>query len=352
MTVLLILGGLVLLVGGAELLVRGATRLASAAGIPSLVIGLTVVAFGTSAPEMAVSVGATLQGDSDIALGNVVGSNIFNVLFILGASALVAPLVVDRRMVREQVPLMVAVSGLLIVLALDGSVGRIEGLVLFGGVLAFTTFLIRRGRRESTAAAASAPPMETIAGTGGVVRSGVYVAAGLALLVAGAHGLVTGAQELARAAGLSELVIGLTVVAAGTSLPELATSIVATLRGERDIAVGNVVGSNIFNILAILGVSAMVASDGVTISPGALTFDLPVMTAVAVACLPVFIGGRIDRWEGGLFLAFYVAYAIYLGLDATNHGALDEFRAAMIWFVLPLTVLTLVVTASRAFRSG
>ena len=349
MTIFLLLLGLGLLVVGAELLVRGASRLAGAAGIPPLVIGLTVVAFGTSAPELAVSLSATFGGEPDIAMGNVVGSNIFNVLFILGISALVAPLVVARQVVRSEVPVMIVASALLWILALDGAIGRVEGGLLFAGIVAYTAVLIRNGRRDTASAARDGaleppPPARPVLDVATVV-------VGLVLLVQGSRWLVDGAVEIAGALGLSELVIGLTIVAAGTSLPELATSVIASIRGERDIAVGNVVGSNIFNILCILGLSALAAPAGVPVSASALAFDIPVMAAVAVACLPVFFTGHlIARWEGAVFLGYYVAYTAFLVLGATGHEAVPQLRSAMLWFALPLTAVTLLILAVRQAR--
>jgi cation:H+ antiporter len=353
-TLLLFVIGGVLLIVGAELLVRGASRLAVRAGISPLVVGLTVVAFGTSSPELAVTVGSAYLGDADVALGNVIGSNIFNVLFILGLSALFAPLVVAQQLVRLDVPLMMGVSVLALILSLDGAVGRWDGLLLFSCVIAYTAFLVRQSRKETKGVRE-----EYDEAFGDGRRRGAtwvievaQVAVGLALLVAGARWLVEAAVATATAMGVSSLVIGLTIVAAGTSLPEVATSVLATLRGERDIAVGNVVGSNIFNILCVLGLGSVVAPAGIPVPPGALTFDFPVMIAVAIATLPIFITGyTIARWEGAVFLAYYVAYTVYLVLDATEHDALNEFGAAMTWFVLPLTALTLALSLHRALRA-
>jgi len=351
--------GLVALVVGAELLVRGASRLALSFGISSLVVGLTVVAFGTSAPEMAVSVQSAWSGRVDIALGNVVGSNIFNVLVILGLSALLTPLVVHQQVIRQEVPVMIGVSLLLWALVLDGGISRWEGFLLAGLVMGYTVLLIRQSRRETATiqAEVSAEYDEAFDGQAKSWDShwGVQVLlilAGLALLVAGAHWLVESAVGFARQLGVSELVIGLTIVAAGTSLPEVATSVMAALRGERDIAVGNVVGSNIFNILAVLGLSASVAPADLAVAPAMLSFDVPIMVAVAVACLPVFFtGARVNRGEGALFLALYAAYTLYLILHATGHEALPAYGAAMA-FVLPLVAATLLVLAWRHWRAG
>jgi cation:H+ antiporter len=339
-------GGLLLLIVGAELLVRGASRLATSFGVSSLVIGLTVVAFGTSAPELAVSVLAARKGQADLAFGNVAGSNIFNVLFILGVAASLAPLVVARQVVRQEVPVMVAVTGLAWLLARNGAVGRGEGLLLVAGLAAYTWLQIVQGRRAARAEAVAPAPARPRRLLAAFVALG-----GLVLLLLGSRLFVGGAVGLARLLGLSELVIGLTVVSVGTSLPEVATSVLATIRGERDIAVGNVVGSNIFNLLGVLGLSAAVAPPGVPVAPGALAFDVPVMLAAAFACLPIFLTGhRIARWEGFLFVAYYGAYLAYLILAAASHDALPRFSAIMLTYVLPLTAVTLAVTVLRALR--
>lgn len=349
MIVVLFLVGLVFLISGAEGLVRGSSRLALAAGISPLVVGLTVVAFGTSSPEMAVSVQSALAGSSEIAVGNVVGSNIFNVLLILGLAAAVTPLAVAHQVVRLEVPLMIAASFLMLGMAYDGQIGRLDGLLLFSGAVAYTSFTVRRSRAETADRSVLEAPIPVSAKE--VLSQLVWILAGLALLVIGSRWLVQGAAEFARLLGVSELVIGLTVIAAGTSLPEVATSIVASLRGERDIAVGNAVGSNLFNILFVLGTAAVVAPEGVIVPPAVLSFDLPVLVAVAVACLPIFFTGNvIARWEGLLFLGYYVAYTAYLILRAAEHDALPVFSQVMWLFVLPLTVLTLAVLAVRAYR--
>jgi cation:H+ antiporter len=344
-TIVLFLLGIGLLVFGADLLVRGASRIALAAGVSPLVIGLTVVAFGTSAPEMAVSVKAALAGQADIAYGNVVGSNIFNVLFILGLSALVAPLLVDRQLMRRDVPIMIGASLLLPALALDGRIGRFDGALLFAGILSYTS------RKESAAKRAEAAAEMPAEPAGSFWVNLLLVLGGLGMLVLGARWLVDGAVAFARSFGVSELVIGLTVVAAGTSLPEVATSVLAAWRGHREIAVGNVVGSNIFNILCVLGLTGLVAPGGVPVAAQALAFDTPVMIGVAIACLPIFFTGHvIARWEGSLFLFFYAAYTAFLVLKATQSAALPGLQSAMAFFVLPLTAVTLAVLAAKAFH--
>jgi len=354
--ILYFVAGLAALVAGAEPLVRGASKLAMSFGISPLVVGLTIVAFGTSAPEAAVSVGAVMNGSGDIAVGNVVGSNIFNVLFILGTSALIVPLAVHAQVIRQEVPIMIGASVLLAVTALDGRLGRWESAFLLALLAVYTVFVVRQSRAES-----GVVRDEYEAGT---QRSGswdrhwsvqlILIVAGLALLVAGSNSLVDASVAFARALGVSDLVIGLTIIAAGTSMPEVATSIMAALRGERDIAVGNVIGSNTFNILGCLGLSGVVSGAGLGIGPAVLNFDLWVMIAVAVACLPVFVVDReIGRGRGLMFLGFYVAYVAYLILDAQGHDALDEYSTVMLGFVLPITVVTLVaMTLRRPSESG
>ncbi|MFN2375310.1 MAG: calcium/sodium antiporter [Candidatus Binatia bacterium] len=357
MPLLLFIAGLAGLIAGASLLVRGASRLALGLGLSPLVVGLTVVAFGTSAPEMAVTTGAVLSGQSGLALGNAVGSNIFNVLFILGMAAVITPLAVHRQVIRQEAPIMIGGALLLVVLGMDGVFGMLDGVLLLTLLVGYTVFLVRQSRAENQGSvpdefAAELRP----AGRGDwdsrlPVQVGLVVA-GLALLVLGSEALVSSAVVFARAAGLSEVVIGLTIVAAGTSLPEVAASVMASLKGERDIAVGNVVGSNIFNIFGVVGLGAVVAAasgaPALPLPPDVASFDLWVMLAVQAACLPVFLTGReIARWEGALFLGYYVAYSAYVVMAAQRHEATEAFADAMLGFVLPLTVVTLVVTLVR-----
>jgi cation:H+ antiporter len=353
---LLFVAGLAALVVGARSLVRGASRLALTLGVSPLVVGLTIVSMGTSAPELAVSVGAAAAGRTDMAVGNVIGSNVFNVLFILGVSALIAPLAVNAQLVRQEVPIMIGASLLLVLLALDGSIGRAEAALMTVLLVVYTAYLILQSRSET-----KATRDEYAEAVERRVRDWdrhwsvqlLLVAAGLSLLVLGSGWLVDAAIAFARAFGVSELVIALTIIAAGTSMPEVATSIAAALKGERDIAVGNVVGSNIFNILGCLGASGLAAADGLPVPAPALSFDLWVMLAATFACLPVFLTGReIARWEGGLFVGYYIAYVAFLVLSARQHEALPAFSAVMLSFVAPLTIVTLLVALLRSQRAG
>jgi cation:H+ antiporter len=348
----LLIAGLLFLITGAELFVRGAARLAALAGVPPLVIGLTVVALGTSAPEVAVSLQAALTGRADIALGNAVGSNITNILLILGLSAVITPLAVSRRVIRLDVPVMIGVALLPLLFGLNGRLSRGDGLlfvILSGG---YTFFLLRQGRQETgngeTSAERSRRAVPTVRRW---AQNIVLVLGGMLLLIVGARWMVDAAVTTARTLGLSELVTGLTIVAIGTSLPELATSVTASLKGERDIAVGNVVGSNILNILLVLGLAAAISPKGIAVSPAALHFDLPVMLAASLACLPIFFTGSvIARWEGFLFLGYYAAYTAYLLLASSSHEVLPLFNKVMLLFVIPLTVLTLLVVTWRSLR--
>ena len=353
MNLLLFIAGLAALVVGADLLVRGASRLALSLGISPLVVGLTVVAFGTSAPEMAVSVGAVLDGQTDIAIGNVVGSNIFNVLFILGLSALIVPLVVNLQLIRQEVPILIGASLLMLVLVQDGRIGMLDGALLFVLLLVYTGFLVVQSRAAGQAAVDShadeLPSTTPGAWDSRLPAQLALISAGLVGLVMGSDWLVTSAVSFAKQIGVSDLVIALTIVAAGTSLPEVATSIAAALKGERDIAVGNVVGSCTFNILGCVGLAGLASgSQGLGIAPQVMGFDLWVMLAVTLACLPVFITGReIARWEGALFLAYYAAYVAWLILAAQHNGLLGTYSTVMMSFVLPLTLVTLVVMLIR-----
>lgn len=342
--ILLLITGLVILVVAAEIFVRGASGLASRAGISPLIVGLTIVAFGTSAPELAVSLNAVWKESPDLAVGNAVGSNIFNVLFILGITALISPLIVAQKLVRIDVPIMIGAAVLLWVLTLDGSLSRGEGLALFVGIVLYVVLAVWSARRESSSVrkeydeanpAAQSPLWLTI----------LLLVGGLAAIVLGARWLVQGAAGIATSLGVSDLVIGLTIVAAGTSLPEVATSVIAAIRGHRDIAVGNVVGSNIFNVLGILGATSALAPEGLPVASSVLAFDIPVMLGVSIACLPVLISGMgISRGEGAALLAGYICYTAYLVFNATGHDDLAYLSASTLWLALPLAGLGIVGT--------
>lgn len=350
--VLLFAGSVGLLVLGSDWLVRGASRLAAAMGISPLVVGLTVVAFGTSAPEFAVSIAAALSGQGDMALGNVVGSNICNVLLILGLTALVLPLAIDRQIIRLDAPLMVVATLAVVVTAYDGVVSRRDGLALFTALVAYLAMLVWMSSRSPKQAVELTEPGPAQGPKGGNAAANLgLVVVGLVMLVGGGQGLVTASVAFARALGMSELVIGLTIVAVGTSMPEIATSLVAAWRGERDIAVGNVVGSNIFNALGVLGATAMVSASGVGVAPSALMFDLPVMVAVTLLCLPVFRShGEISRAEGALLLMCYGAYTLELILMSTNSVLARPVGLGLMLGFVPLVLVFVLLSTGHDIR--
>lgn len=346
----LFLLGLAGLVAGSEILVRGASGLALRLGLSPLVIGLTVVSFGTSAPEVAVSVEAAWRGATDLIVGNVIGSNIFNILAILGLSAMVIPLSVHNQVIRQELPVMIGAGVLLLVLGNDGQLGTVDAAMLSLCLIVYTVFLVVQSRQEEKRLRAMGANNGSVEDQGqqpppALWLSIIFVLGGLVLLVYGSGWLVEASIAFAKALGVSDLVIGLTVVAAGTSMPELAASIAAAVKGERDMAVGNVIGSCTFNLFGCLGVAGLVSEGGLALAPAAMGFDLWVMLATFIACLPAFISGReIARWEGTVFFAYYVFYVVYLILHAQSHSALGAFSDALMGFVIPLTVITLVVT--------
>ena len=343
--------GFVALIGGGNFLVRSSARLAAAIGISPLVIGLTVVAFATSAPELAIVIQSAWADKTDLAIGNAVGSNIFNVLLVLGLSALVAPLVVTARVIRLDVPLMIGASILLLLLSIDGHLSRWDGSLLFTLLVAYIVWTIRESRKAVKAVKQEFAQEFGPTGRNHLMIQVAFLLTGLALLVVGAHFTVVGCVEIATAMRASELIIGLTVVALGTSLPEVVTSVVASYRGDRDIAVGNVIGSTMFNILGVLGLGSLVSPAGIAVPLNAIRFDMPVMIAVAVVCLPIFfVGHRIARWEGGLLLGYYFAYLAYLILHATGQGLGRVLDIVMILFVIPLTAVTILITVYRYWR--
>ncbi len=317
---LLLAAGLSLLYVGGEALVKGAAGLALRLGLTPLAVGLTVVAFGTSAPELAVSLDAAFKGEGDLSLGNIVGSNIGNVGLILGLTALIRPIAVHLQILKFDLPVLAVVSAGFMLTALDGRIGRIEGAVLVVGLPLYVAAVLRLSRRESRAVqqefaeeiAADAP----VVAAGNVWALALLVAVGIGMLVLGGQAFVTGSVAIAERLGVPKAVIALTLVALGTSLPELATSLVAAARGQGDIAVGNVVGSNLFNILSIAGLTGLIAPID---APGVTTVDLGVMLLFTLALFPIVFAGRrrrIGRIEGALLLAGYVGFVAWLAATA------------------------------------
>lgn len=308
--VLSIIIGLICLYFGAEGLVRGSSSLALRLGVKPLVIGLTVVAYGTSMPELVVSSKAALDGYGGIAIGNIVGSNIFNIAFILGLSALIRPLRVNLQVIRLDMPVMILASLLFFALFQDITLTRPEGLIFTSGIALYTVGLLYLSRKEAEKASAQELHASIPEKRKHLVLDLGLIVGGLVLLVVGARLLVDGAVKLAELWGVSKAVIGLTIVAAGTSLPELATSVIAAIHKETDIAIGNVVGSNIFNILGILGISSLLAPLNGT---GISMIDLSVMIGTAIVLLPFMRTGFVlNRWEGAVLLCIYGGYLYYL----------------------------------------
>jgi cation:H+ antiporter len=316
--VLLLLLGLAALVGGAELLVRGGSKVAAGLGIAPIIIGVTVVSIGTSAPELAVGIEAATSGNGSLAVGNIAGTNVVNLLLILGLSAALRPLEMHAQTLRLDLPVMVASAALVLLLAWDGTISRLDGAILVVLALVYTLVIVRIARRERPFVTEEydreyATPQDKPETPVRFAWHGALLLVGIVVVVLGADMLVDGASGIARARGISEAVIGLTIVAIGTSAPELVTTVVSTIRGDRDIAVGNLLGSSVFNLLLILGVTATVPAGGIGVERTLVTVDLPVMLAVAVLCVPVFMSGRrVSRGEGLGFVGLYAAYLTYL----------------------------------------
>lgn len=315
---LLVIGGLLALLGGAELVVRAGTGLATRLAVRPIIIGLTVVSVGTSVPELAIGIDAALNGSPNLAIGNIVGTNLINFLFILGLSALLIPIAIDRRTLKFDLPAMIAVTLALFLMSLDGMLTRLDGALLLAGAVAYTLGLMRVSRRETADVDEDYTGAVSASSERRLTRIGLSLMLGLALVVGGAELLVEGAVSAAHALGVSDAVVGLTVIAIGTSAPELVTTIMSTVRGDRDIAIGNLLGSSIYNIAAVLGLTVLVAPHGVPVSEEVRNADLVLLVATMVAALPVLVSGaRITRTEGGLFVATYLGYLAWLLLTRT-----------------------------------
>jgi cation:H+ antiporter len=340
------LAGLTGLLVAGHALIDGATRIGTTIGLPPTVVGLTLVAAGTSAPELAVFYQAIRADDTELAVGSIIGSNIANVLLVLGTVASIGAIRVAQRVVRIDLPAMILASVALLLLAGDGVLDRLEGVALLAGLIVFVIAVLRNNARTQPVQSATTddadPPRPSL------IRPLVAIVAGVAGLAVAAGYVVEGAERIAIAIGVPELIVGLTVVALGTSAPEIATSLIAALRGNRQLALGNAVGSNIFNILLVLGVSGLLAPAGVAFSQDAVRLDLPILVAAAIACLPIIFWDRtLDRWEGALFVVFYLAYLAFLVLDGTDRLVADPLAVAIGVFVAPLGALTLLVGLAK-----
>lgn len=309
--------GLLALIAGAELITRGGVQVATRVGVPPIIIGLTIVALGTSTPELAVGIEAARRGSGSLAIANIAGTNIVNILLILGLSALLRPLALTMQTLRFDLPVMTLVAVALVVLALDGSLTRAEGIVMMVAALIYTVAIVRLTRRESfmtkiefarefRASRRLSPIHEVLLNLAALI-------VGIAVVVIGSDWLVDGGVALARTMGISDAVIGLTIVAIGTSAPELVTTVIGTLRNDRDIAIGNLLGSSIYNILVILGLTCIVSPEALPVERHLALIDIPLMALVAIVCVPVFLSARrVSRLEGGMFVGAYVVYLTYL----------------------------------------
>ncbi|HGY5534237.1 MAG: calcium/sodium antiporter [Prochlorococcus sp.] len=347
-----VLAGIGLLFGGGELFVQGSVAISLIFGIPQLVIGLTVVALGTSAPELFVSVSSVLKGSDALAVSNVVGSNIFNVLVVLGSSALVLPLRVESRLVRRDVPLLLAVSAAVWGMASAGRVTWQAGAALLIALVINSVWEIRTAREEPEEMAEAEPQISTETANGGFIKACILLLLGILLLGVGSNQLVAGASNAAKLLKVDETVIGLTIVSAGTGMPELVTSLVAALRGRTDLAIGNVVGSCLLNQLLVLGSCAVVAGgSGLLVDPLIIERDLPVMVLTTLACMPIFwTKGQISRLEGGILVGLYAFYLTDQVLNSTNHTWQDEFRLTMLCIVLPIVLIIIVLQTVMYWR--
>jgi len=342
--------GSILLIAGADKLVTGASALARRLGLSRVVIGLTVVALGTSTPELFVSVAGALQGKTGLAVGNVVGSNIGNILMILGITGVIAPLAVNARILSFDTPVMITAAIMVSVLGIDGSISRLDGVILLICAVVYLWVSVRSAKVGDTDSLKDAPSESVPT----LLPSVTWLVVGLCLLGGGSQLVVSGAVELARAAGLSELVIGLTIVAVGTSLPEIVTSILAARRGETDLSVGNVVGSNILNVLVILGASSMLTSEGLRVAEVALGFDIPIMIGVSILAWPMFWTHRtVTRLDAVILGIGYVLYVTALVMSWENQLMVRAWYAALTAYAIcSAGVITVELTTGRTKVAG
>lgn len=344
LTVILFFISVIALWAGAKWLVQGSAQLAARFRIPSILIGLTIVAWGTSSPEVAVTLVGAWKGEGELVIGNIVGSNIFNLLFILGLSALMTPIVVKWQLIRLDVPLMIVSTLFFWFLAFNQKLGHLSGLLLLVGMGFYLFITFRFAKKEETT-------KEKLPHLPSLWMQIISIVLGLILLIAGSELFISQASKIARSLGVSELLIGLTLLAGGTSLPELVTTLMALRKGENDIAIGHIVGSNISNLLGVMGLGALLSPQAIEIPQKALTFDIPIMIAASIGALPIFFTGhRISRWEGILFLFYYALYLTFLLLEMRFRSSLFYFTTALFFFIIPLTILTVIIGVVRHFQ--
>lgn len=345
LTIFWFIFGLASLIWGAEILVRSASKLAVSLGVSKLVIGLTVVAFGTSAPELAVGIEAGINDQPDILLGNVVGSNLTNTLLILGLSALIIPLNVHKNLIRFDLPVMIAATLLLMILSFNNILTFWECILLVVCLFLYLYALIRFSGKATLTE-------QELLDAGSPWLNGLLAILGLIMLIAGARWLVESATIFAEMAGVSELVIGLTIVAIGTSLPEIVTSILAAVRGEKDLAVGSIVGSNILNILSVIGISGLFIS-GIPVQDSLIRIDLVVLLGISLLCAPFFFSGNIiSRLEGGVLFSGYLLYLFYLYLDSIQSDLMVMFANVVLLGLMPLVVLIALFELFRELKKS
>jgi cation:H+ antiporter len=355
MTVFLFILGLAVLIGGAELFLRAVDKFGAAWSVSPVVMGLTVVAFATGAPELAISLQAAVDGKPDLVLGNILGSNIANILLILGIAGLVNPLKITNRIIRVDVPMVIIASTLLFVLAMDGLLSPLDGGIIFGALILYSIFMyfqIRKDRinNKLNGLAEQTDVDEPVT----TLFYGKYILmllGGLVLIVMGSRWMVASAVEIAGILGISELIIGLTIVSIGTSLPEVATSVAAVRHGDSDTAVANVMGSNLYNILLTLSLTVLIAPGAIDVSQEAINLDLPIMLIVAIACLPLFWPGKeLGRKEAVGFLFYYGAYMTYLVFLAMQHPLKQTMETVMVWWIFPITACLIILKFILDFR--
>ncbi len=339
------IAGLIFLYFGGEFLVTGSSRAALVFKISPLIVGLTVISLGTSAPELAVSLEAAFRNNTSMALGNVIGSNLLNFLFILGLSALITPLKVNQQFIKREVPILLFATILTYLLALDGVLGRFDGLILSFMAFNYFLYIVRKGKKETKSVEKEYAEYlgDTKTTSHSLIKNIFLTILGMGILVLGSHFFINASVSLAQHFGISDLVIGLTVVALGTSLPEMAASITAAMKGERDIAVGNIIGSNILNIFVVLGVSSAIAKNGILVGPEALSFNYPFLILSSLLIYPIFVtDSEISRSDGLLLVFIYSFYTIYLILEAKGSPSLEYFKNIIFYFVAP-AILSIVI---------
>lgn len=350
MTIVQFILGLVGLIAGAEFFLKAVDRFGLKWGVSPLIMGLTVVAFATGAPELAISIKAAFSGSADLVLGNIIGSNIANILLILGITAIISPINITRRVIKIDVPIVITISVALFLMSLDGGLSTVDGVILLMGFLAYSYFTyvqiknnFDEEENEDEAFQYELSSDDLANGTVFYIKNGGLLFSGLALIVLGSNWMVDSAVIIARILGLSELVIGLTIISIGTSLPEVATSLSAARKGNADIAVANVMGSNLYNVLLTLALTLIIAPNVLAVSKDAITLDLPFMVLVSMACIPIFVAGfNLTRVDGALFLGYYVTYLTYLVLNTINSPIVSAMRGIILYAAIPLTFLYMI----------